>query len=96
MPAQAHNRVMAAHWRFGLEPLESEPLGGARELVFRHQVKVSPDANLRPEGELPAGLDPLEDQGLQVRPGRVQRRGVARRPGTDDDDVVIISVKAHR
>ncbi len=39
------------------------------------------------DGELPAGLDALDQDRLQHRPRRVNRRRVSCRTGTDDDDL---------
>ena len=39
------------------------------------------------DGELPAGLDALDQDRLQHRPRGIDRRGVTGRAGTDDDDL---------
>ena len=42
---------------------------------------------MRRQHQLTAGLDPFDDQRLQVRAGGVQRGRQAGRAGPDDDDV---------
>ena len=75
-----------------LKAARAEALGLLAEEV--HQLRTL-DAvgeagvvlHLGGDGQLSAGLDAFEDQGIEVRPRGVDRRREARRPGADDDDI---------
>ena len=62
----------------------------------RHQVRPHhavlmprPVLDHRRQHQLPAGLEPLDDERLEVGAGGIQRGGEAGRAGTDDDDAAI-------
>ena len=86
LAAQVDARDVALH-NFGAEPLGlSAHLG--HEVRAHDAVAIAREVlDHRRQHQLAAGLNPLDEQRLQVGARRVERRGETRRTRADDNDV---------